>query len=104
MDFGTAALFFAVGLGAALFFRNLSKSGRGGTGTEDLPMRDGSVRLDHMLGTPRPDRREGEEAGDLAGSSTTDVPLEPVAPVAPAALEEDDSPKPKRTRPRRRKR
>lgn len=98
MDFGVAALFFAVGLGGALILSNLSKWRRQETGMEGLLIKDGSVRMDLMVGKSRPGRRGREEAGELAGSS------DPVVPSGPLAPEESESAVPRRARARRKKR
>lgn len=61
MDYATAVVFFAMGLGLALLIRGGFKLFRGEEVTERLPIERGVVRLDLLEGNGRPTRRSAEK-------------------------------------------
>lgn len=76
LDFGTVALFFAIGLGLALLARSFTVGQRGGKGIEGLPLKDGSVRIDRMVA--RHDAAEGEVAVKSQSAASPEAAAPPV--------------------------
>jgi hypothetical protein len=93
MDLGTAAMFFAIGLGLAIIARNFTRSRRADSRVDDLPMRDGAVQMDRMVGRSSPAGDGDEESAPKAA-----------APARPQAARESSSSGPEKVRARRRKR
>jgi hypothetical protein len=92
MDIGAGALFFVIGMGVVLLARSFFNSLGRGEGTRGLQIRDGSVRMDHLV--------EGPHRGAQQGESS----LEPAVSPELTANEEIAPSRPAKSRARRRKR
>ena len=66
MDYAGAVIFFAIGLGITLLVGGLWRWGRGGKGTESLPMRNGAVRVDRLASRGGRGSRAARNGGNEA--------------------------------------